>query len=50
MITYLEVDEAELSAMWETEWAEYAANVMGVPVQSIANVTLIDGQLVVTEH
>jgi hypothetical protein len=49
MTTYLEIDEAELSSMWETEWADYAASVMGIPVQSIAHVTYLDGCLVVTE-
>ena len=50
MITYLEIDDAELSSMWESEWSEYAANILGIPVQSIAHCTVIQNVMIVTEH
>lgn len=39
--------------MWPTEWREYAANVMGIPVNSIEHVTVFNDNglptMVVTE-
>ncbi len=58
MVTYLELDDGEaasvLYGMHESEWPELAANMMAVPVQSIAHVTAMvengTWSLVVTEH
>lgn len=49
MIHTLEIDDAELSSMWETEWKTYASVILGIPENMIADCRMDNGIMVVTE-